>query len=102
MSDEEAEIWGLRKLCNLEKWIWAGNYKQFQQCLVLARLTSIKKELLGWGNKGWLYSEKTSEATNRYDSLLSFVLFFCLCSVCVCVFSITKKYPGAPGNHRQQ
>lgn len=32
---------GARKLCNLEKWIWAGNYKQLQ--LVLAILAPIKK-----------------------------------------------------------
>lgn len=56
---------GARKLCNLEKWIWAGNYKQLQ--LVLAILAPIKKwtKTGATGKQSLAILERTSEAQKQ-------------------------------------
>lgn len=58
-------------------------------------LSKTEQRLLVWGNKEWLHCRKNQRQKTGMSHCV-----FSLCSMSV--FSITKKYPSAPGILRQQ
>lgn len=87
VSDEEAEIWEIIQFGSSGSGqVIISSSNLFWPCWLPSK---TEQRPLVWGNKEWLYWQKTGVTH-----------CFFLCSVCV--FSITKKYPGAPGILRQQ
>ena len=76
---------GVRKLCNLEKWIWAGNYKQLQ-LILLTSIKKMNKDCRCGETKNWPYWRKHQRQKAGFSLQYS------------CRFSKTKKHPGAPEN----